>query len=281
MIVITGANGQLGRLVVQTLLRKMPASEIVAAVRDPGKARDLTVQVREADYERPETLARAFKGAAKVLLISSSEVGRRVPQHTAAIDTAREAGVELLAYTSVLKSDSATFPLVAEHKPTEAHLRASGLPFVLLRNGWYFENQTGFLAPSVEHGAVLGAAGEGRFASASRADYAEAAVAVLTGEGPGGKTYELAGDSSYTLAELAAEAARRTGKPVQYQDLPEAAYAEALTSMGLPKGLAQALAGADAAAARGELDSSSRDLSRLIGRPTTSLAAAVSAALQG
>ncbi len=282
MIVVTGATGQLGKLVVEELLKTVPASEIVAAVRDPGKAQDLAakgVQIRKADYAQPESLRAALAGADRVLLISSSEVGQRVAQHQAVTDAAREAGVKLLAYTSILNADSSNLLLSKEHKATEAYLRASGVPFTLLRNGWYTENHTGSLPAAVEHGAVLGAAKEGRFATATRAEYAAAAAAVLTGEGHENKAYELGGDQPYTLAELAAEVARQTGKPVVYKDLPQDEYAKALTGFGLPEGLAGAIADADTGASRGELNTQSHDLSTLIGHPTTSLQQAVSAAL--
>ena len=282
MIVVTGATGQLGKLVVDELLKTVPASEIVAAVRNPEKAQEFRakgVQVRQADYAKPASLATAFAGADKVLLISSSEVGQRVAQHQAAIDAARDAGVKLLAYTSILNADRSSLLLSEEHKPTEAYLRASGVPFTLLRNGYYTENHTGALPAAVEHGAVLGAAKEGRFATALRAEYAAAAAAVLTGKGHENKVYELGGDEPYTLAELAAEVARQTGKTVVYKDLPQADYAKALVGFGLPEGLAGAIADADAGASRGELNTQSHDLSRLLGRPTTSLKQAVAAAL--
>ncbi len=282
MIVVTGATGQLGRLVVERLLEKVPAAQIVALVRDPEKAQALAqkgVQVRQADYSRPETLAAAFAGAEKVLLISSSEVGHRVPQHQAVTDAARAAGVKLLAYTSILNADTSTLLLAKEHQPTEAYLRASGVPFTFLRNGWYTENHTGALGAAVEHGAVLGAAKDGRFATATRADYAAAAVAVLTGQGHENKVYELGGDQPYTLSELAAEVAQQANKPVVYHDLPQADYAKALVGFGLPEGLAGAIADADAGASRGELNTTSHDLSTLIGRPTTPMSKSVAAAL--
>ena len=282
MIVVTGATGQLGKLVVEELLKTVPASQIVVAVRNPQKAQDLSakgVEIRQADYAQPDSLAAAFAGADKVLLVSSSEVGQRVVQHQAVADAAQAAGVKLLVYTSILNADSSNLLLSQEHKATEAYLRASGMPFTLLRNGWYTENHTGSLAAAVEHGVVLGAAKEGRFATATRADYAAAAAAVLTGEGHEKKVYELGGDEPYTLAELAAEVAQQTGKPVVYKDLPQAEYAKALTGFGLPDGLAGAIADANAGASRGELDTQSHDLSKLIGRATTSLQQAVAAAL--
>ncbi|MBF5045312.1 SDR family oxidoreductase [Aggregicoccus sp. 17bor-14] len=282
MIVVTGATGQLGRLVIEQLLQKVPAAQVVAAVRSPEKARALAaqgVQVREADYDRPGTLEAAFRGAEKLLLISSNEMGKRVQQHQAAIDAAKRAGVKLVVYTSILKADTSGISLAAEHLATEKALRASGLPFVLLRNSWYFENYTENLAPALQHGALLGAAKEGRIAAATRADYAAAAVAVLTTPGHEGQVYELAGDQAFTLRELAEEVSRQAKKPVAYNDMPAEQYAGVLQSVGLPAPVAQMLASADQGIARGELDDRSGTLRRLIGRPTTPLAKAVSAAL--
>lgn len=282
MIVITGATGQLGRLLIADLLKKVPAARIVAAVRDVGKAADLAalgVQVRHADYEAPATLDAAFQGASKVLLISSNALGQRVAQHRNAIDAAKRAGVKLLAYTSVLHADTSKLGLAAEHRETEAAVLASGLPYTLLRNGWYMENYTAGLGGALEHGVLLGGAGEGRIAAAARADYAAAAVAVLLSEAPVQPIYELAGDRAFTLAELAAELALQAGKAVAYNNLDEAAYREALLGFGLPAGLAALIADSDAAAAQGALFDDSHCLSKLIGRPTTTLAAAVRVAL--
>ena len=282
MIVVTGATGQLGRLTIQALLRNVPAEQIVAAVRTPAKAQDLAalgVVVREADYTLPSTLDTAFAGADKLLLISSSEVGQRAAQHRAVIDAAQRAGVRLIAYTSVLKADDSLLGLAAEHRETETMLADSGLPFVVLRNGWYTENYTASVPTALAHGALMGSAGNGRIASAGRADYAEAAAAVLTTGDQAGKVYELAGDASYTLAELVAEVARQSGKPVVYRDMPEAEYRAALIGVGLPDFVAALLSNSDAAASKGALFDDGRQLSALIGRPTTSLAATVKAAL--
>jgi NAD(P)H dehydrogenase (quinone) len=284
MIAITGATGQLGRLVIQNLLNTVPASQIVAAVRSPEKAADLAalgVQVRQADYAQPATLDAAFQGVDKLLLISSSEVGQRAPQHAAVIAAAQKAGVKLLAYTSLLRADSSPLGLAAEHKETEAMLRASGLPHVLLRNGWYTENYTGSVPAALQYDAVMGSAKDGRIASAARADYAAAAAAVLTKEGQAGQVYELAGDNAYTLAELAAEIAKQSGKPVVYNDLPEADYKAALVQVGLPEGFAALLADSDVGASKGALFDDSHQLSQLIGRPTTPLAEVVKTALAG
>lgn len=284
MIAITGATGQLGRLVIQNLLKTVPAAQIVAAVRSPDKAADLAalgVQVRQADYAQPATLDAAFQGVDKLLLISSSEVGQRAPQHAAVIAAAQKAGVKLLAYTSILRADTSPLGLAAEHKETEAMLRASGLPHVLLRNGWYTENYAASVPAALQYGAVMGSAKDGRIASAARADYAAAAAAVLTQDGQAGQVYELAGDTAYTLSELAAEIATQSGKPVVYNDLPEAAYAAALVQVGLPEGFAALLADSDVGASKGGLFDDGRQLSRLIGRPTTPLAEVVKAALAG
>lgn len=284
MIAITGATGQLGRLVLQNLLKTVPASQIVAAVRSPEKAADLAalgVQVRQADYAQPATLEAAFQGVDKLLLISSSEVGQRAPQHAAVIAAAQKAGVKLIAYTSILRADTSPLGLAAEHKETEAMLRASGIPFVLLRNGWYTENYTASVPAALQYGAVMGSAKDGRIASAARADYAAAAAAVLTKDGQAGQVYELAGDTAYTLSELAAEIAKQSGKPVVYNDLPEAAYAAALVQVGLPEGFAALLADSDVGASKGGLFDDGHQLSQLIGRPTTPLADVVKAALAG
>lgn len=283
MIVVTGASGQLGRLVIENLLQTVPAAQIVAAVRTPAKVADLAargVQVREADYNRPETLDTAFAGADKLLLISSSEVGSRLPQHRAVIDAAKCAKVGLIAYTSLLRADTTPLPLGAEHKATEQLIAEAGLPAVILRNGWYTENYLASIQPALQYGVVLGSAGEGRIASAARADYAAAAAAVLTRDGQAGKVYELAGDESYTLAELAAEIARQSGKAVAYQNLPEADFKAALLGAGLPEGLAALLAESDTGASKGGLFDDGRQLSQLIGRPTAGLAALIKAALQ-
>ena len=282
MIVITGASGQLGRLVIQSLLTKVPASRIVAAVRNPEKASDLAalgVQVRRADYTDSASLDAAFQGVEKILLISSSEVGQRLAQHRNVIDATRRAGVSLLAYTSLLHADTSPLGLAGEHVATEAWLAQSGVPFVLLRNGWYTENYLASIPPALQHGAFIGSAGEGRIASAARADYAEAAAVVLTTPGQSSKVYELAGDEAYTLAEFSAELSRQSGKAIPYVDLPENDYKAALIGAGLPEPIAGLLADSDSGAAKGGLFDDTRQLGTLIGRPTTPLAVSMRAAL--
>ncbi|MDD4963844.1 MAG: SDR family oxidoreductase [Gallionella sp.] len=282
MIVVTGATGQLGRLVIAALLKKTTAGNIVAAVRNVDKAKDLAalgVQVRHADYSQAESWNAALQGADKVLLISSSEVGQRTQQHQNVIDAAKRAGVKLLAYTSLLHADTSVLGLVAEHIETEALIRASGVPFTLLRNGWYTENYTAGIPAALSLGAVYGCAGEGRIASAARADYAEAAAVVLTAADQAGKVYELAGDTAYTLGEFAAEISRQSGKAIGYVNLPEAAYKQALLGAGLPEFLAELLANSDTGVSQGALFDDSHQLGRLLNRPTTSLVTTVSAAL--
>ncbi|CZT29386.1 SDR family oxidoreductase [Pseudomonas cerasi] len=285
MIVVTGATGQLGRLVIEQLLSRVPASQIIAAVRSPEKAADLSrqgIQVRQADYSQPATLDSAFAGAGKVLLISSSEVGQRLPQHKAVIDAAKRAGVKLLAYTSVLRAKTSALSLAREHSETEEYLSASGLPFVLLRNGWYTENYTAGIPGALTHGAVMGSTDEGRISSASRLDYAEAAAVLLTSETTqAGKVYELAGDESYTLSEFAAQLSTQSGKSLPYVNLPQAEFEAALIQAGLPDFVARLLADSDAAAAKGALFDDSRQLRALIGRPTTPLSATIAEALKG
>ncbi|WNF28887.1 SDR family oxidoreductase [Streptomyces sp. C11-1] len=283
-IVVTGATGELGHLVIDSLLTTVPAGEIAAVVRDKAKAAGLAargVELRIADYDRPETLTGAFRSGDRVLLISGSEVGRRVPQHTAVIDAAKAAGVSQLAYTGILGGPDADFTLADEHKATEQLILDSGLPYTLLRNGWYTENYTANLAPVLEHGAVVANAGSGRVASAPRADYAAAAAAVLTGEGHLNTVYELSGDTAWSFAEYAAVLSEVTGKDIAYNDVPAAAHHEILVGAGLPEGFAAILVDVDKAIGRGLLAGTSGDLARLIGRPTTPLAETVRTALAG
>jgi NAD(P)H dehydrogenase (quinone) len=283
-IVVTGASGQLGHQVVNGLLDAgVPAGDIVAAVRTPEKAADLAsrgVQVRQADYDRPETLKSALAGADKVLLISGSEPGRRLAQHQAVVTAAQEAGARLLAYTSIPYADRSPLMLAAEHKATEEVIRASGLPFTFLRNGWYFENYGPSITNAAATGTLTGGAGEGRVSAGTRADYAAAAVAVLTGEGHDGQVYELGSDEAWTYADLAAAISAASGTPVTYQDLPREQNKAALRAAGLPEGYAEALADSDEGIAAGHLEVRTGDLARLIGHPATTLSDAVTATLE-
>ncbi|MEU9983887.1 SDR family oxidoreductase [Streptomyces sp. NPDC050856] len=283
-IVVTGATGHLGRLVIDALLAAgVPADTVAAVVRDKEKAADVAargVELRIADYDRPETLDDTFRSGDRVLLISGNEIGRRVAQHAAVIDAARAAGVAQLAYTSVLGGPDADFELAAEHKETERLILGSGLPYTLLRNGWYTENYTEQLAPVLQHGAVVASAGEGRVASAARADYAAAAAAVLTQDGHLGKAYELSGDTAWSFAEYAAVVAEQSGKDITYRDVPAETHLSVLTGAGVPEPFAAILVDVDAAVGRGLLARTSGELARLIGRPTTPLAVTVAQALQ-
>ncbi|MFD7387564.1 SDR family oxidoreductase [Streptomyces sp. NPDC059852] len=281
-IVVTGATGHLGRHVVEQLLEKVPAEQVTAVARTPEKAADLAergVRIAVADYNAPETFDGLFAAGDKVLLISGSEVGNdRVGQHRAVIEAAKAAGVALLAYTSA--PGTLTAALADDHRATEEVLLASGLPYVLLRNGWYHENYTENLAPVLAHNAVTHAAGDGRISSASRADYAAAAVAVLTGEGHENRTYELGGDVAWSMGEYAAELSRQTGREIAENPVSAEALTGILTGAGVPAPFAAVLAGVDTSIAKGELVVDSGDLSRLAGRPTTPLADAIAAALK-
>ena len=272
MIAITGATGHLGQLTFTELLKTVPASQLVAIVRNPVKAETLAqqgVSVRQAEYTDRAALTAALEGVEKLLLISSSEVGQRAVQHRNVIDAAKAAGVKFIAYTSLLHADRSPLGLAAEHIETERNLAASGIPYTLLRNGWYSENYLASAPAALAHGVFIGSAGEGKIASATRADYAAAAAKVMSSEGHAGKVYELAGDEAWTLSELAAALSKQSGKPVVYQNLSEADFAEALKGAGLPEAFANLLADSDIGAAKGGLFDDSRTLSTLIGRPTT------------
>ena len=279
-IAVTGATGQLGRLVIDRLKARVPSSVLAALVRSPNRATDLGVEAREADYDRPDTLERALVGVDVLLLISGGEPGRRVAQHRNVIDAAKRARVKRIVYTSALHASSSPLDVASDHRATEADLKASGVRFTINRHGWYTENYAGSIPGALAGGALLGSAGDARISSATRADFAEAAAAVLTGSGHDGRTYELAGDDPWTFAELAAEISRQSGRVIPYRNLPPQEYAATLTSFGLPEGLAKAIAGWDVAAAKGALFDDSRTLSRLIGRPTTPLSDVVASALE-
>ncbi|MFU8870851.1 SDR family oxidoreductase [Micromonospora sp. SL4-19] len=279
-IVVTGATGHLGRLIVSALLRRgVPAGEIVALGRDTDRLADLAgrgVVTRRADYDDLDSLRAAFAGADRLMFVSGSEVGRRTVQHGNVITAAEEAGVGLVAYTSIANADTSSLVLAAEHKATEKAIGASGLPYVFLRNSWYLENYTAQLPTYLRHG-VAGAAGDGRVSAATRADFAEAAAVVLTTEGHTNQVYELGG-APFTMTELAAEISRQKGTAVSYLDLPVDKYTELLVAAGLPEGYAAALADGDRGLAQGELEVGDA-LAKLLGRAPTTLAAAIRAAL--
>ncbi len=288
-ILVTGATGQLGSLVIDELLKTVPAAHISGVVRETEEGaqskavrlRAKGVQTRNADYHDPSSLQAAMAGIERLLLISSSTMEGRVQQHRNVIQAAETAGVSLIAYTSILHAERSPLGLAEDHRQTEAMLAGSGMMVVLLRNSWYTENYMASIPSALAHDALLGAAGNGRIASAARADYAAAAAAVLVSqEHRGSRIYELAGDDAYTLEELAAEVSRQSGREVGYRNLQEAEFKAALLGAGLSPGLAAVLADSDAGASQGALFDDSHDLSRLIGRPTTPLAASVSQALQ-
>jgi NAD(P)H dehydrogenase (quinone) len=271
MIVVTGATGKLGQLVVAALLKRVSADKVVAAVRNPTKAAGLAakgVQIRQADYSNPDSLSTAFVGAEKVLLISSNEVGQRLKQHRAVVEAAKAAKVKLIAYTSVLRANSSGLGLAAEHKSTENAIAASGIPYAFLRNGWYIENYTENLGPALAQASLVGCAGKGRIAAASRADLAAATAVVLTQEQSQNSVYELGGDQRFTMTDLAQTVSDWAGRPIGYRDLSYADYKQLLLSVGVPPDFAELLADSDVGISRGELDCESGDLHRLLGRAT-------------
>lgn len=276
---ITGATGQLGRLVVEELKKRVDNKTIVALVRTPEKAAELGIEARTFDYTQPALLVESLQGIDHLLLISGNEVGQRKAQHLNVINAAKKAGVKWIVYTSLLRADESSLNLAEEHLATEEALKTSGIAYTILRNGWYTENYTGSIGGAVAVGAFIGSAGEGKISSAARSDYAEAAAVVLANEGHVGKTYELAGDTAYTLTDLAAEVSRQTEKTIPYNNLPQDEYAKILKSVGLPDGLADAIAGWDVGASKNDLYYEGKELSTLIGHPTTSLSVAVKKAL--
>ena len=276
-IAITGATGQLGRLAIAAL--KARGQSPIALVRDPAKAADLGIEARAFDYKAPQSLAPALNGVTTLVLISSNDFDDRAGQHRNVIAAAKAAGVARILYTSLLRADTSPMLLAADHKATEAAILASGLTYTILRNGWYTENHTGSLGGAIAAGAMIGSAGAGRFSSAARADYADAIAATAATSGHDNAIYELAGDTAYSYADMAAELSRLTGKTIPYNDLPPDTYAGILQSFGLPEGFAHVLADSDVQAGKGALFDDSRTLSRLIGRPTTPFTATVAAAL--
>jgi len=284
MIAVTGANGQLGQKVIQTLLNTEKANTIVALVRNPDNAhalKQLGVVVRQADYNNPETLKSAFEGVEKLLLISGTEFGKRFEQHKAVIDAAMAQNVSFIAYTSLLKADTSPLLLAQEHKQTEAYFKDVSAPFVFLRNGWYTENYTDNVDSVLQMGAVAGAAKQGVLSTASRQDYADAAVAVLlSSQNQTGKIYELAGDTGFTLMEYASTLSEITGEDIGFLDMDESAHREALIKAGLPEGMAAALADSEHYAASGWLQDNSGTLSSLLGRPTATLRATLAAKMK-
>jgi len=285
-ILVTAATGGLGQRTVDSLLKRVQPARIVATVRDPASesAKKLAakgVEVRRADYTDPASLASAFAGIDRVLFISSNAIGERRQQHQNVVEAAKAAGLGLIAYTSLLHADKSPLALEEEHVATEAMLAGSGLPYAILRNGWYTENYLLRAIPfALDHGVLAGCAGDGLTASASREDFAEAAAAVLTSsEDQAGKIYELAGDQAYTLTEFAHWLAEASGKPVVYKDMPEADYKALLLQAGLPEIFAELLANSDSGAKKGGLFDKSGTLHELIGRASTPPLETIKAAL--
>lgn len=276
---ITGATGHLGQIVVAQLKEKTESANIVALVRTPSKATDLGVEARLFDYSKPETLVESLKGIDTLLLISGNEIGQRETQHKNVIQAAKAAGVKKIVYTSLLHADRSSLSLAPEHLATEVALKASGLTYTILRNGWYTENYTDTLAGAIQAGAFVSSAEDGKISAAPRKDYAEAAAVVLASAGHDNKTYELSGDNAFTLTELAAEVSKQTNKEIPYQNIPEAEYAALLIQLGLPEYIAPAIASWETAAAKGDLYDEGTTLSEIIGRPTTPLADTVKATL--
>ncbi|WP_020390182.1 SDR family oxidoreductase [Kribbella catacumbae] len=279
-IVITGATGQLGRLVIADLLAAgIPADGITAVARSKEKAADLAaegVKVAIADYDEPSTFDEVFSAGDRVLLISGTDLGRRIPQHTVVIAGAKAAGVAQLAYTSVFGGPKAEMLLAAEHQATEQLILGSGLPYTFLRNNWYTELAVRDVADAVQSGAIVnGASPDARLATATREDYAAAAAVVMSTDGHLNKAYELGGDVAWTFGEFAAELSRQTGKPVVHQSLPQKEILAGLLAAGLPEDLAEVLADVDTAMSAGVLSATPGDLSRLTGRPTTPIATTI------
>lgn len=276
---VTGATGQLGQLVVEQLKKRKANEEIVALARNLVKASGLGVEVREFDYTKPELMVEALKGIDHLLLISGSEWGQRATQHTNVIDAAKKAGVKWIVYTSLLRADTTGINIAGEHIASEKALKESGISYTILRNGWYSENYTMSVPGALKGGAFLGSAKDGKISSAPRADYAEAAAIVISDESYKGKTFELAGDSFYTLTDLAAEVSKQSGKSIPYKDIPEQEYANILQNIGLPEGFAHALASWDENASKGDLYCDTNHLTEILGRPTTPVAESVKMAL--
>jgi NAD(P)H dehydrogenase (quinone) len=274
-ILVTGATGNLGSKIVQSLLQKAPQAKVIAGARKQEKAAALVgkgAEFRALDYDQPDTIEAALKGVTRVVLVSGTDVGRRVPQHKAVIDAAKRAGVKLLGYTSILRATESPLLLAQEHRGTEEVLAASGLPHILLRHGWYTENSTATAPLSVKFGVVQSCAADGRYSTATRQDYAEGDAALILRDGHSpGQRYELAGSTSWSKGEYAALLSRLSGKPVTYQAMSQPDFAASLVAAGLPEIVAKIISDSDAGAANGWLQDDSRTLEKVLGRPTQTL----------
>jgi NAD(P)H dehydrogenase (quinone) len=279
-IAVTGATGQLGRLVVEQLKTLAPSGAVLALARDTARAAELGVAVRHFDYAEPASLVPGLQGVEHLLLVSSNALGERVEQHGRVIAAAKKAGVAHIVYTSLLRADTTPLPIGPEHVETEKLIKASGMAYTILRNGWYTENYATRIPGALEHGAFVGSAGDGKVSAAARLDYARAAAVALTQDGHANRIYELAGDNAFTLSDLAAELSRQTGKTIPYTNLPEAEYADVLLKAGLPAHWAEMIARFDVGTAQGAVFDDGRELSTLIGRPTTPMAETVALILK-
>lgn len=280
-IAVTGATGHLGRLIINNLRERIPSDNLIALTRSVEKAKDMNLEVREFDYEKLATLKPALTGVDTLLLISASEIGKRVAQHKNIMEAVKQSSIKWIIYTSLLHADTSSIGLAAEHLETEKMIRDSGIPFTFLRNGWYTENYTGTVPGAIRGGAFIGSAGSGKISAAARSDYADAAVAVIIGKEHQNKIYELAGDHFFTLSDLAAEISRQTGKDIPYKNLSEEDYTKILIGFGVPEGMAKAIAGWDISASNNALFDNSRQLSKLTGKPTTPLSVSVAEAIKG
>ena len=257
-IVITGASGQLGRLTAELVLARVPASEVTLTTRRPEALSDFVgrgARVRQADFDRPETLAEAFAGGERLLLISADVVGRRVAQHRAAIEAAREVGVRHVAYTSYLNPVAENPAVITpDHRDTEEALRESGLAWTALRNAFYAEYQVPAGAQAIATGQLIHNNGEGRIAYVSREDCAAAAAAVLTTEGHEGKAYDITGPESLSFAEAAERISAATGREIRHVDVPPEAARQGMLSSGMPEWQVDVSLGLLAAVREGALD---------------------------
>ncbi|WP_406028605.1 SDR family oxidoreductase [Nocardioides sp. NBC_00850] len=278
-IAITGASGQLGRLVADQLLTTVDPAEVVLLTRDPAKLADYAergADVRAADFSKPDELAEAFAGVERVLLISTDAVGARVEGHLAAIDAAVKAGVRHMAYTSV-SGPTADNPagVVADHAATEDALRESGLAWTMLRNNLYADMQVDSVAQAAATGQLVTNTGDGGAAYVTRADCAAVAAGVLTGEGHEGKAYDVTGPHAYTAADLAELATEKAGKPVEVVQVDDDAYTAGLVSAGLPDFIAPLLTSFGTATRLGKLATVTDVVEQVGGRKPTPLSALV------
>lgn len=284
MILVTGASGKLGKLAIASLIQRgIKPDEIIATVREPEKAYyliEMGVNIRYADYDYPETFSNIMSEVDSVVLISSSQLGKRVKQHMTVIDAAKKASIKHIVYTSLLHADSSSLGIAKEHVETEQAIYGSGIPYTILRNGWYSENYTDQIKSSFSQGVIMGCAGSGRLSTASRADYAEAIATVLTSKHHEGKIYELAGDQSFTLSEYASNLSFLSGKQISYQNFSKEVYRDTLIHYGLPEDIAELLSDSEYGASKGELYESSQTLSKLIDRDTTPIQKSIKDALK-